>query len=149
MSSKIPGVPDLFAMPDFTKLFGEMKFPALPDMESLMAASKRNMEALSAANRVALEGAQAVARRHMEIMQQNMSELTEAMKALSTSTAPQEKIQKQTELFRAAYERAAQNMQEMSGLIQKSNTEAIGVLNARFNEAVAEVKAIADKATKG
>ena len=35
------------------------------------------MEVLSNANRLALEGAQAVARRHMEIMQQTMTEFTE------------------------------------------------------------------------
>ena len=63
---------------DFTKLFAELKFPAMPDMDAFVAASRRNMETLAAANRVALEGAQAVARRHMEIVQQNMTELTEA-----------------------------------------------------------------------
>ena len=49
---------------DFTKIFADMKMPAMPDMEAFMSAHRRNMETLSAANRVALEGAQAVARRH-------------------------------------------------------------------------------------
>ncbi len=51
---------------DMTRLFKDMRFPSMiPDSGALMAAHRRNMEALSAANRLALEGAQAVARRHM------------------------------------------------------------------------------------
>jgi hypothetical protein len=59
---------------DFSKFFADMKLPALPDMEMFVAASRKNIETLSAANRVALEGAQAVARRHMEIVQSSMAE---------------------------------------------------------------------------
>src|SRR3954453_19328135 len=59
-------------MNEFTRMFSEMKFPAMPDMDSFLQAHRRNMETLSAANRVALEGAQSVAKRHMEIVQQTM-----------------------------------------------------------------------------
>ena len=61
---------------DFSRFFADMKLPALPDMEMFLAASRKNLETLSAANRVALEGAQAVARRHMEIVQSSMAEVT-------------------------------------------------------------------------
>src|SRR5580698_1525807 len=94
------GMPDF----DFTKILAEMKLPALPNMDVLVAANRKNMETFSAANRVALEGAQAVARRHMEIMQQGVAEITEAMKALSSIEAPQAKAAKQAELLKAAYE---------------------------------------------
>ncbi|MBX9596211.1 MAG: phasin family protein, partial [Roseomonas sp.] len=62
---------DRFGMkPDeMMKMLAEFRLPAMPDMEGLAQAQRRNLEALSAANRIALEGAQAVARRHMEIMQ--------------------------------------------------------------------------------
>ena len=45
---------------DFTKIFADMKMPAMPDMEAFIAANRRNIEAITAANRIALEGAQAV-----------------------------------------------------------------------------------------
>ncbi len=130
---------------DYTKLFADMKMPAMPDMEAFVAASRRNMETLTAANRVALEGAQAVARRHMEIMQQNMAEMTEAMKAMATMEAPQAKAAKQAELLKAAYERAVGNMKELGDLIQQSNAEAVKLLNTRFTEAMEEIKQIAAK----
>ncbi|HEY0181494.1 MAG TPA: phasin family protein [Rhodopila sp.] len=133
---------------DFGKLFADLKLPAVPDIEAFVNASRRNMETLTAANKVALEGAQAVARRHMEIMQQNMAELTEAVRSLSSVEAPQAKAAKQAELLKHAYERAVANMKELGDLIQHSNAEAVKLLNARFVEAMDEVKALADK-TKG
>jgi phasin family protein len=130
---------------DFTRLFADMKLPAMPDMESFLAASRRNMEAFTAANRVAMEGAQAVARRNMEIMQQSMAELTDCMKALAEADGPQAKAAKQAEMLKQAYERAVANMQELRDLIQQSNAEALALLNGRFAEALDEVKALAQK----
>jgi phasin family protein len=129
---------------DFTKLFAEMKLPALPDMEAFVAANRRNMEAITAANRIALEGAQAVSRRHMEIMQQSMSEMTEAVKMLAAPDAPQAKAARQAELLKKIYEQAVSNIRELGDLIQKSNAEAIALLNTRFTEALDEVKALAE-----
>jgi len=133
---------------DFSKFFADMKLPTLPDMETFLAASRKNLETLSAANRVALEGAQAVARRHMEIVQSSMTELTEAMQALASTAAPQAKAAKQAELLKAAYQRAVVHMKELSDLIQQSNAEALSLINQRFIEAMHEVKALAEKATK-
>jgi hypothetical protein len=39
-------------------------------------------------------------------------------------------------------------MQEIGDLIQKSNGEALGLLNKRFAEAMEEVKALSTKASK-
>ncbi|MBW6398519.1 TIGR01841 family phasin [Roseomonas sp. HJA6] len=128
------------------KVLGEFRMPAMPDMEALAAAQRKNIEALSTANRVALEGAQAVARRHMEIMQSSVAEMTEAMKAFATADAPQDKATKQAELAKATYEKAVANLQEIADLIQKSNSEALSVLNKRFAEAMDEVKGLMAKA---
>lgn len=130
---------------DISRFLTEMKFPAMPDLQMLTEANRRNIEALTAANRVALEGAQAVARRHMEIMQQAMTEMTEAMKSLSSAETPQAKAAKQADLVKTAYQRAVANIQEVSDLIQRSNGEALSLLNRRFSEAMDEVKAIAQK----
>jgi phasin family protein len=129
---------------EFGKLFADMKLPAMPDMEAFVSASRRNMESLTAANRVALEGAQAVARRHMEIVQQNMADMSEAVRAMSSVEAPQAKAAKQAELLKQAYERAVANMKEIGDLISQSNAEAVNLLNARFTEAMDEVKALAN-----
>ena len=135
------------AMSEFTRMFADMKMPAMPDMEALMSAHRRNLETLSAANRVALEGAQAVARRNMEIMQQTMSELTDGMRNFAAVENPSARAARQTEMLKGAYERAVANMQEISELIQKSSGEALGLLNHRFTEALDEVKQLTAKTT--
>lgn len=130
---------------DLMRMLSDFRLPAMPDVESLAAAQRRNFEALSAANRIALEGAQAVARRHMEILQQSMAELTDAVRAASASGSPQDKASSQAELVKATYGRAVANMQEIADLIQKSNGEALALLNKRFAEAMDEVKGLIAK----
>lgn len=132
---------------DFSKFFADMKFPVMPDMDAFVAASRRNMEVFTAANRVALEGAQAVARRHMEIMQQSMTEMTEAMKSMSAVESPQAKAARQAEMLKAAYERAVANIKELGDMIQQSNGEALRLLNSRFTEAMDEIKQLAAKSS--
>lgn len=132
---------------DMMKAMADFRVPGMPDMEALAAAQRRNIEALSAANRVALEGAQAVARRHMEILQQSASEMTEALKALSGQEAPQAKAARQAEMMKSGYEKAVANIKEVADLIQKSNAEALGLLNNRFTAAMEEVKTLAKPPT--
>jgi len=130
---------------DLMKLFSEFRLPAMPDLEGLAQAQRRNLEALSAANRIALEGAQAVARRHMEIVQTAMTEMTDAMRGMSGTESPQAHAQRQAELLKAGYERAVTNMREIGDLIQKANGEALELLNRRFAEAMEEVKQLTAK----
>jgi phasin family protein len=132
---------------EMTRRFSELKFPSMiPDGHTLLAAHRRNMEVLSAANRLALEGAQAVARRHMEIMQQTMAEFSEHARELSAADTPQAKAVRQAELVKKSYERAVANIKDLSDLIQHSNAEALHVLSDRFKEAMDEVKQLLEKA---
>jgi phasin family protein len=136
-------------MAEFSRLFADMKMPGMGGMETFLAAQRRNMEVLSAANRVALEGAQAVAKRHMEIMQQTMAEMTESMRDLASPESPQVKAAKQADMLKVAYERAVSHIRELADLIQKSNGEAIEMLNKRFSEALDEVKKLAAQSAPG
>ena len=137
------------AAEEFQRMLGTMKFPGLPDGDAMLGAYKRNINALSEANRIAMDGAQTVAKRHMEIIQQTMAELTETMQALASSDAPQAKAAKQAELLRRAYERAVANTTELSELIQRANREALDQLNKRFTEAMDEVKRLMEPGAKG
>jgi len=118
-----------------------MKLPGMPDFQAFADAQKRNLEALTTANKLAMEGVQAVGRRNMEIMQEMMGEMTQAVQSMtSVEGSPNAKAAQQAEMVKGAYERAVANMQEIAELMQKSNGEAVGVLNRRFAEALEEVK---------
>lgn len=135
-------------MAEFTRMFSDMKVPTMPGMDTFLSAQRKNLEVLTAANKVALEGAQTVARRHMEIMQETMHEVSEAMRDFASTDSPQGKAAKQTEMMKASYERAVSHLKELADLIQRSNGEALSMLNQRFTEAMDEVKAMAQQAGK-
>ncbi len=132
-------------MADFSeslRRLSSMAMPVAPDMDGLLSTYRRNIAALSAANKVALEGAQAVARRHMEIVQQAMGEMGQTVQALASTASPQQKAAQQADLLKQSYERALANARELRDMMEHANAEALGVLNARFIEAMEEVKGL-------
>jgi phasin family protein len=118
----------------------------LPDTEALLSAYRRNIEVFSEANRVALEGAQSIARRHMEILQKHLAEASETMQALAGADTPRARAAKQAALLKRAYEQAVADAKELSDLIQHSNEETLSLLHGRFVEAMDEVKAMMEQA---
>ncbi len=48
-------------------------------------------------------------------------------------------------MLKGAYERAVGHMKELADLIQRSNGEALDVLNQRFAEAMSEARTMVDK----
>jgi phasin family protein len=132
---------------DFTKLFADFRMPGV-DVNSLLAAQRRNMEALTNANRVAFEGMQAVAQRQAEILRQSMEEATKVASDLMTNGTPEQRIAKQTEIAKIAMEKALANMRELSEMMAKSNGEAVNLINQRMTESLDEVKKAIDAAAK-
>jgi phasin family protein len=134
---------------DFTRLVSEMKLPTVPDTEVLLSLLKRNMETLAGINRIAADSAQAVAKRHIEIIQQTTSDMSETVRSLAALTGtPQAKAAQQIELLKKAHERALSNTHELSDVIQRSSTEAMELLNHRFTESMDEVKSLVEKAAQ-
>ena len=133
------------ATQEYSKLFSQLKMPGVPDVEALMASQRRNFEAMTTANKVAMEGAQTIARRHMEIMQAAMADMSDSVKSLAAADTPQARATKQADLLKAAYERAVANMKELSELMQRANGEAVSLLNQRFVQAIDEVKLLIEK----
>jgi phasin family protein len=130
------------AAEEMTRTLTTFKVPGTVGATELMEAHKRNLEAMSAANRIALEGAQTVAKRHMEIVQQTMAELTDNLRVMASVESPTDKAVKQTELLKLAFEHAASNTKELADMIQHANQEAVNLLHKRFGEAMDEVKSL-------
>ncbi len=136
------------AAEEFTKMFTGFMLPAAPSGDALLAAHRRNLEAFSAAIRIEMEGAQAVGKRQVEIMQQYLAEATEQFRALSSAETPAAKTARQAEMLKQAYERAVANARELMDLGQRANAEAVAALNRRVMEAMDEVKQLAAKSGK-
>ena len=135
---------NLFADFDMSKLMGNLQIPGL-DVASLMNIQRKNIEALTEANKVAVAGMQAVAKRQVELLAQAMAQTTAIAKEFSGSSNPQEIRAKQTQLTQQAFEKALSEMRELAELIAKSNSESLQVLNKRFVESLEELKSISAK----
>ena len=132
---------------DFTKLAGDFKIPGV-DWQELMASQQKNLAALSRANQVLLEGAQAVMQREMEILQKAMAEVMTASQEMMKPGDPSANAAKRFEVAKASFETAINNMRELAELASKSNREALDVINRRALESFDEIKQAVDK-TKG
>ncbi len=139
---------DFTKMMDPSKMMGDFKMSGV-DMEKVVSSQRRNLEALTAANQLAIEGMQAVARRQTEIFRQVMEESSAAMKAVMSAGSPEDKAARQTELTKEAFKRAIANMRELAEMVAKSQGEAFEVINKRVTDSLDELRdTMAKKAGK-
>ena len=135
---------------DFTKAFEQFDPKELAqkiqdafkfDFESIKAVQDKNMELLMTTNKAIAENSQALLERQAAMLQQAMSEATEAAKTLASTKSPQEVASKQAELLQAAYEKALANSTEISEMAKKTQDEISAKVTARIAESMEEFKA--------
>lgn len=136
--------PNPFWDMDITKIMGDMKLPGV-DLEALMASQRKNIEALTAANKLAFEGFQAVATRQTEILRQTMEEMQKMMTEVMSAASPEDRVAKQADMAKSAFEKALSNMKEVAEMVAKSNTEATAVISNRISDSLEELKSMAEK----
>lgn len=124
---------------DFTKIAGQFKMPNF-DTEALIEAQRKNIEAVTAANRVAFEGAQALTQRQVEIVRQVWDDSANAVKQLTAAGKPEDKLAQQADLAKQVFEQSLANLRELTEMGAKSNSEAAEVITKRIAESLDEVK---------
>ncbi|MDZ5646249.1 phasin family protein [Nitrospirillum sp. BR 11828] len=134
-----------FTKVDFSKTLADYKVPGI-DVDAFVSAQRKNIEAVTAANQLAVEGIQAVLRRQAEILRQSLEETSSVVSDFLSTGTPEDKVAKQAELVKTAFEKALANVKELAELVAKSNSEAADVLSNRVRESIEEVKAAIAKA---
>jgi phasin family protein len=132
---------------DFSKSFTNGKTPSM-DFEGLFTAQRKNFEAFTSANQLAFDGVKAVAQRQAEMAREAVEEFSRLAKELSVPASTEEKLAKQAEVAKAAFEQAITTVREMSTTLQKSNTQAIDVISKRVADSFDEVKTAFAKSAK-
>lgn len=132
---------------DLSKMIAEYKVPGV-DVDSILASQRKNIEAVTAANQLAVEGLQAVLRRQAEILRQSVEEAGAMVNEVMTASSPEDKAAKQAELVKAAFEKTLANARELSEMVAKSNSEAADVLSKRVSESLDELKSAIAKTKK-
>jgi phasin family protein len=127
---------------DVTKMMADFRFRPF-DVEALMASQRRNIEALSQANQLAVEGIQAVARRQIEIARQTIEDVTALLRELAQPASTEDRIAKNTEYAKKLLERSVDHGREITMLATKAGTEAADVLRRRATEGLDEIRELA------
>ncbi|RLA37139.1 MAG: phasin family protein [Gammaproteobacteria bacterium] len=118
------------------------------DMSAILDSQRKNIEAVTNANRIALEGVQALMQRQTEILQQSFEEATKLTQNFDPAADPAERMAQQTELAQEALQQALAKMRELAEMATSSQAAAIEAIQSRFNEALGEIRAGVDTAGK-
>ena len=130
---------------DVTKIMGDFRVPGV-DLEAAVASQRKNIEALTQANQLAVEGVQAVMRRQVEITRQAMEDFSAMFRDfVQPNGSPEDRFAKQAEYSKHAIEKGLSNAKELTELVTKANTEAFNVINKRVTESLDEVRDFAKK----
>lgn len=130
---------------DFTKAFSELRAPGL-DVSALVAMQRKNIEALTEANQLALEGAQAVLRHQLELTRRTMEQFGQMLNGfMQPNGSMEDRLAKQAEYSKSALEAGMTNARELADLVTKANSDAVNVLARRVTETLEELRDLATK----
>jgi phasin family protein len=125
---------------DMFKKFGtDMKLPGV-DMDAFLAHHRKNLEAMSATAKVAAEGATTVAGKQREILEKALADLTEHAKSFKIGGNPQEMMAAQADFAKKGFEAVIKNTKDIAELVQKSNTEALSIVQGRMQDSIKEIQ---------
>lgn len=133
---------------DVTKMMADFRFRPF-DVEALMACQRRNIEALSQANQLAVEGVQAVARRQIEIARQALEDMSALLRDWTQPASAEDRIVKNTEYAKQMLEKSVNHGREITLLATKAGTEAADVLRKRATEGLDELRELAKPQSAG
>lgn len=127
---------------EFSNAMKQYRLPGV-NIEAVVESQKKNLEALTSANRVAFEGLQAVAKRQAEILQETMNEASKAVDSVAKAGSPPEMAAKQLEIAKQAFDKAIGNMRELAEMVAKANEAAASTVNSRISATLDEIKELA------
>ena len=130
---------------DAQKLLSDMKFPSF-DATAVTDFMQRNVEAVITANQTAFAGAQAVAKRHGEIMTKTLEDSAKTVQELAAADSSEKRVETQTAMLKNGYTSAVANSKELSDIFTASSGEAFEIISKRVTDGLNEVsKMVASK----
>ena len=129
---------------DVTKIFADFKFRPF-DVEAAWAAQRRNIEALSQANQLAVESMQTLAKRQIELTRETFEGFSALWRDLAQPVSTEDRIAKNTEYVKQMLEKGVKHGGEIATITAKAGTKAAEILHKRANESLDEMRALASE----
>ncbi|MCA0871094.1 TIGR01841 family phasin [Seohaeicola saemankumensis] len=114
---------------EMKNLFEKYKMPGL-DLDALSDWQRKDIEALTEANRTATEGMSALVKRRTEILEEALSQWQSAVKDATGADA----LAKQTEIAQEGFNKALANYRELAEMEVKTYSDAWKVVQDRMQE---------------
>lgn len=128
---------------DMMRKFGaDLQVPQF-DLDQMIEAHRKNLEALTASATTMAEGAQALAQKQREIVEAGLRE-AESLAAEIKSHGDQN-LARQTEFTKKVFDIALRGAQDTAKLSRLSTEDAVKVLQDRIREGVEEIRGQSSK----
>jgi phasin family protein len=129
---------------DVSNAFGDFRVPGI-DVDAIVAAQRKNFEALTQANQFAVEGLRTLAKRQAEIAQQTIEGASALVRDWTQPRAPEERLANTVEAAKQAFEKGVANVRELTELTTKASGDVFSVIARRVSEGFDEVRLYAKK----
>jgi len=122
-------------MGDFQKQAEKFRLPGV-DIQAFIDWQRKDMEALTEANRTAFEGFKALAQRRNEIFQESIAQWQSAL----TSAGSTGGLSNQADVARQGFEKAIANFRELTEMEMQAHANAWKVLRDRMQQNMANLQ---------
>ncbi len=126
---------------DMLKKFGsEIGLPKV-DVDKLIDAQRKNIDALERSAKTAAEGAQTVAQKQREVLEAGLREASTLARGFQPLGNLQENIARQSEFVKKVFEIAVKGAQDSAQVSRQSTSDAVGIIRDRLKEGFEELRA--------
>ena len=126
---------------DMLRKFGsDLGLPKL-NVDELLQAQKKNLEALGQSAKVAAQGAQSVAQKQREVLEAGLREASTLAREYKPLGKIHENLALQTEFARKVFDIAVKGAQDSASTARQSTTEAVKIIQDRMKENFEEFRA--------
>jgi phasin family protein len=126
--------PNPFA--DMTKMLEKFKVPGI-DMTAIIEARRKDIEALAATNKAAMQAMQDMGRKQADMLSAAMQEIQATTQSLAGSAGDPAK---QTEIVKKAYAKAVADAKDLAEMARKAQTDSMVHMTERANAHMAEIR---------
>jgi phasin family protein len=123
----------------FRKFGSDLGLPKL-DVEKLLKAQKKNLDALGRSAKVAAQGVQSVAQKQREVLEAGLREATSLAREYKPLGKVQENLALQSEFARRVFDIAVKGAQDSTATARQSTTEAVKIIQDRMKESFEEFR---------
>jgi len=110
------------------------------DMKIIMETQRKNMQAMTDAVQLGMEGVQQLMSAQAELVGRMVQDNSTITTAIMSEGTPEQKIQRQAEMMRKSYEQTIKGARELSAMASKSQEDAAEIINRRVTASLSEFK---------